>query len=168
MAIIKKSDFILRPIKLSDSKAYSETMQDEETKKGFMMTPASFKEAKIEVQEMIDKSKTKITEVFTIEIDGKYAGNVKLDYQDWNPSSDKGRVHLWIHPDFRGKGLATKALSALVEYAFNERKFKTLYGQSKVSNAAIAKVFRSVGFTLEKIHTVEGIKKHWWSLQRTE
>jgi RimJ/RimL family protein N-acetyltransferase len=141
-------------------------MQDEETKKALMATPNSFKEAKIEVQEKIEKAKTKVSETFTIEIDEKFAGTVTIEYQNYDVLSDEGRVHLVIHPNFRGKGLATKALTALVEYAFNERKFKILYGQTKVSNIAIAKVFEKVGFNLEKIHTVEGIKKHWWSLRR--
>ena len=166
MVIIKKSDFILRPLHISDLKAYYETMQDEETKKGFRSTPSSLEEARIEVKEYIKKSKTRATEVFTIEIDGKYAGNVRIDYQDYDLKSDKGRVHLWIHPKFRGKGLATKALKALIEYAFHERNFNTLYGQSKVSNKAVTKVFKKIGFKLEKIHTVDGVKKHWWSLRK--
>ncbi len=163
---IKGDGFILRPIKMSDAQAYWETMQDEETIKGFMSVPHSFSEAKEEVKEHIKKSKTKITEVFTIEVDGKYAGNVKLDCQGYKLDTDEGRVHLWVHPDFRGRGLAIKALALLVDYGFNKRKFRVIYAQTKAENKAVAKVLENVGFRFVEYRLVEGIKKMWWEKRK--
>lgn len=151
---------------MSDAKPYWETMQDKETKKGFMTVPDCFEEAKKEIHDLVSKTKSGLSETYTIEVDGKYAGNVKLDYQNNNINSDEGRVHLWIHPDFRGRGLATKSLSALVEYAFHEKKFRIIYAQSKESNEAITKVLEKTGFKLEKVKIVEGIRKNWWSLKK--
>ena len=74
--IIKSKGFILRPIKISDAPAYWEVMQDKESIKGFMSVPTTYEEAKKEVKEHIKKSKSKVAEVFTIEVKGKYAGNV--------------------------------------------------------------------------------------------
>jgi RimJ/RimL family protein N-acetyltransferase len=163
---LKGNGFILRPIKLADSRRYWEVMQDKETIKGFMSVPKSFEEAKKEVEEHIKKSKTKITEVFTIEVDGKYAGNVKLDCQNYNLTSGEGRVHLWLHPYYRGKGLATKALKLLIEYGFSKRKFHVIYAQCKKSNYAMCRINEKVGFRLVEERMVEGIKKLWWEIRK--
>lgn len=166
MVRIKGDGFILRPIMLKDSKGYWEVMQDPETIKGFMSVPHSFEEAKEEVKEYIKKSKTKVTEVFTIEVKGKYAGNVKLDCQNWNINSGEGRIHLWLHPKFRGKGLATKALKLLIDYGFNKRKFHVIYAQCKKSNKAVCRVNEKVGFKKVEDRIVEGVKKVWWELNK--
>ncbi|MAG47962.1 hypothetical protein CL617_05120 [archaeon] len=167
MVRIEKDEFILRDLEIKDSQGYWETMQDEKTKEGMMETPKSFKRAKIEVEDYIEDAKTKVKEVLTIEIDGQYAGNVRLDYQGFNTDSDEGRVHMWIHPKFRKNKLAQRALQALIKYAFEKRKFRVLYGQSKVSNKAMAKIMENLGFEKEKKHRiVDDIKKIWWTLKK--
>ena len=166
MVLLKGKGFILRPIKLKDSQGYWEVMQDKETIKGFMNFPHSFEESKREVLGHINKSKTKLTEVFTIEVNGKYAGNVKLDCQNWNLNSGEGRIHLWLHPKFRGNGLATKALRLLVKYSFEKRKFNVIYAQCKKSNKAMCKVNKKVGFKKVEDRMVNGIKKVWWEIKK--
>lgn len=163
---LKGDGFILRPIKLSDLDGYWEVMQDKESIKNFMSVPNSFEEAKKEVKEHIQKSKTKVTEVFTIEVNGKYAGNVKLDCQNYDLTSGEGRVHLWLHPDFRGKGIATNALKLVIEYGFNKRKFHVIYAQCKASNKAVCRVNEKVGFKFVEYRMVEGIKKIWWEIRK--
>ena len=163
---LKGDGFILRPIKLSDAKWYWETMQDKESIKSFVSVPHSFEEAKKEVEKQIDKSKTKVIEVFTIEVDGKYAGNVELDYQNYDLKSKEGRVHLWLHPTYRGKGLATKALKLVVEYGFKKKGFNVIYAQCKASNKAVCRVNEKVGFKFVEERIVEGVKKLWWEIRR--
>ena len=90
MTIIKTKEFILRPLKISDTQGYWECMQDEETKKGFGSVPHSFHEAEKEVKEYILKSKKGLMEVFTIEVEGNYAGNIRLDRQNWDKETDEG------------------------------------------------------------------------------
>ena len=70
-----------------------------------------------------------------------------------------------VHPDFRGEGIATKAIKAITEYGFKKKKFDRIFAQCKFINKGVAKVNRRVGFKLEKIHIVEGIKKMWWVLE---
>ena len=166
MKKIKGEGFILRSIILDDSKSYWEVMQDKETINGFMSVPNSFEEAKEEVKEHIKKSKKGITEVFTILVSEKYAGNVKLDYQNWDKKSDEGRIHLWLHPDYRGKGLATKALKKLIDYGFSKKNFKVIYAQCKKSNKAVCNVNEKVGFKRVEDRLVKGVKKVWWEIRK--
>jgi len=94
MTIIKTKDFILRPLKLADAKPYFETMQNEETKRNMESVPDSLAETKQELKKYLKQVKEKDSEYFTIEINGEYAGNVVLQHQNWDPTSNEGRIHL--------------------------------------------------------------------------
>lgn len=165
MAVIKGRGFILRHIKMSDANGYWETMQDKETIKALMSVPHSFNEAKKEIKDDIKEIREKGSEYFTIVVNGKYAGNVILQYQNWDKTSEDGRVHMWLHPDFRGKGLATKAMKRIIAYGF-KKGFKRIYGQCKASNKAVIKINKKLGFRKVKIHMVEGVKKILWVKER--
>ncbi|MDD5699766.1 MAG: GNAT family N-acetyltransferase [Candidatus Nanoarchaeia archaeon] len=161
MTIIRGDGFILRPLKISDAKGYWETMQDKETIKGLMSVPHSLSEAKKEIKEDIKEMKEKGSEYFTIEVNRKYAGNVILQYQNWDKTSEDGRIHMWLHPDFRGRGLATKAIKKLIGYGF-KKGFKRIYAQCKASNKAVISINKKLGFKKVKTHMVEGVKKILW------
>lgn len=164
MTIIKTKDFILRPLKLSDAKPYFEVMQDEETQRNFTTFPKTFAEAKEEIRQDLKEMKEKGSEYFTIEINGEYAGNVVLQHQNFDPQSGEGRVHLWIHPKFRGRGLATKALGELVNYGL-KTKYKRIFAQCKAINKGVIKINKKLDFKKVKTHIVkdkycpQGIKK---------
>jgi RimJ/RimL family protein N-acetyltransferase len=164
--IIKKERFILRPITIDDLQGYWECMQDKDIKEQLNSVPSSFEDSKKEVEECIKKTKSKLSEVFTIEVNGFYAGNVKLDCQDWDLNTNKGRVHLWIHPKFRGKGLATEVLKIIVKYAFSERNFVVCYAQCKKSNKEICKVNTKCGFIPLETSVVNGIDKILWEIRK--
>ena len=53
MTIIKTKEFILRPVRLSDAKAFFEAEQDKESRKNFMTTPKTIEEVKKEIKEDI-------------------------------------------------------------------------------------------------------------------
>lgn len=165
---LKGKGFILRHVKLGDLKEYYKTETDKISKKMFMSFPKNIEEAKKDIQKHIKDNKKKpiTSETFSIIKNRKYAGYVKIQFQNFNPKSNEGRIHVTIHPDFRGKGLATKAIKAITEYGFKKYKFERIFAQCKYTNKAVAKVNKKAGFRLEKIHTVEGIKKMWWVLEK--
>lgn len=166
--IIKTKDFILRHKKISDLEGYYETETDELTKKMHMSFPKNLSEAKKDLQKSIKNysEKPRLSESFTIEVNGKYAGSVTIQFQNFDVKGKEGRVHISIHPEFRSKGLATKVLKKITDYGFKKYKFKRIFAQCKLINKAIARVNEKVGFKLEKIHTVDGTKKMWWVLER--
>ncbi len=162
MIIIKTKDFILRPLRLSDAKPYFEVMQNEETKRNMESVPNSLAEAKQEIRDYLKQVKDKDSEYFTIEVKEKYAGNIVLQHQNWDPNSDEGRVHLWIHPDFRGKGLATKVLNELLQYGL-KKKFKRIFAQCKAINKGVISINNKLGFKKVKSYVNEnGVKKILW------
>jgi ribosomal-protein-alanine N-acetyltransferase len=158
MTIIKGKGFVLRPIKMSDAKAYFETMQDKETKKGFMTVPKSLQEAKKEIKEHVQRACKKTSETFAIDVDGEYAGYVKIDHENWDPKEYHGRIHYCTHPKFRGKGITTKAVKLVTEYAFKRYKFKRIVGRCRSFNKASARVLEKAGYKLEGIMRKDAFK----------
>lgn len=158
IAVLKGKRFILRPIRMSDAKPYFESMQDKDTKKGFMTFPKTLNEAKKEIKEHIQKSRKKTSETFVMEINGEYAGYVKIDYENWNRSEHRGRIHYCTHPKFRGKGLTTKAVKIVTDYGFRKLKFKRIVGQCRSFNKASARVLKKAGYKLEGILRKDAFK----------
>lgn len=166
---IKTRDFILRHFKLSDAKEYYESEIDALTKKMHTSFPKNFEEAKKEVSNKIKdyKKKPMVSEAFVIDIAGKYAGDVTLQYQNFDPKSNEGRVHITIHPDFRGKGLATNTLKEIMRYGFKKKKMKRIFAQCKAINKGVIRVNEKCGFKKVKTYVVDGgIKKILWVKER--
>ena len=156
--IIKTKEFILRPIRMSDAKAYFETMQDKQTQKGFMTFPKNIREAKKEIKGRIRDTNSKKSETFAIEVNGEYAGFVEIDHENWNPKDHRGRVHYCTHPKFRGKGITTKAVKLITEYGFKKLKLKRIVGTCRSYNKASARVLEKARYKLEGILRKDVIK----------
>jgi len=166
MTIIQTQDLTLRPLKLSDYIPYFEVMQDEETKKNLNSVPKTLEEAKQEIKDFLKQVKEKDSEYLTIEVGGKYAGNVVLQHQNFDPKSDEGRIHLWIHPNFRGQGLATKALDEVIKHGF-KKKFKKIFAQCKSINYGVIKINEKLGFSIVKTFiNDQGVEKILWVKER--
>lgn len=168
MKTIKTKDFALRHPKAKDVDGYYETETDPVSKKMFMSFPESLNEAEKDLQKHIkDNAKRPIvSETFSVIIDGAYAGYTKIQFQNFDSKSEEGRVHIAIHPRFRGKGLATKVIRTITSYGFKRYRFKRIFAQCKLKNNAVARVIEKAGFRLEKIHTIDGVQKMWWVLER--
>jgi [ribosomal protein S5]-alanine N-acetyltransferase len=151
--IIQTKEFILRPIKLEDVKPYFESMSDKTSKKGFPKVPETLEEAKKGLNEKIKKSKEKKprSETFVIEINGKYAGFVEINDLNKGYFEHRGNIGYCIHPNYRGKGLATQAVRLLVGYAFKKYGLIRIEGWCRTFNKASARVMEKAGFKLEGI-----------------
>lgn len=152
MTVIKTKEFILRPLKMSDAKMYFESNNNKEAQKGFMSTPKNLAEAKKDIKEYLLSTKRRTGEVFAIEIDGEYAGNVNIH----GLTKDKKYKHTAIigyclHPKYRGKGITTKAVKLVTAYAFKKYKLKRISGWCRTFNKASARVLEKAGYKLEGI-----------------
>lgn len=160
---LNRKSFVLRDLHISDAKLYFEIQKDEKTKKGFMTTPKTFKEAKKEVEELIFLSNLKNTSniSFAIEYDNHFSGVVGIHTKNKRSFTEKGTegsVAYSIHPNYRGKGIATKAVKLLVNYIFKTYKLKRISGRCRTFNKASARVLEKAGFKLEGIHKKECYK----------
>jgi len=153
----------LRPLTIDDAQGYLETMLDKDTIKNLETTPKTLEEVKEEIEQNLKQVEEKDSEYLTIEVEGKYAGNIILQHQDWDPENDEGRLHLWIHPDYRKKGLATEAVKEALNHGF--KKFSKIFAQCKAHNQGVIKILKKSGFSEVKRHTTDHGEKILWAIK---
>jgi RimJ/RimL family protein N-acetyltransferase len=79
--------------------------------------------------------------VFAIELDGALIGMCGLD-----PRQDGAELGYWLGVPFWGRGYATEAARAVIDYAFAERGHDVLQSGARVSNPASRRVLEKCGF----------------------
>jgi len=70
---------------------------------------------------------------------------------------DAAEFGYWLAPDERGKGLATEAASAFVQYGFSRLGLKRITARTLSCNPASKRVLEKIGFQLIEIkpaHTI--------------
>lgn len=145
---------MLRPLKMSDAEAYFECQNDKEARKNFMSNPKNVQEAKKELLEQIKGMKKKPIpsyESFAIEINGQVAGFIWVDGMDKKFERHKAGIGYFLHKDFRGKGLGTKAIRTITNYAFKKYKLKRIFTVTRDFNIGSRKGLEKAGYKLEGI-----------------
>ena len=79
--------------------------------------------------------------VFAIVLDGALIGMCGLD-----PRPDGAELGYWLGVPFWGRGYATEAARALIDYAFAELGHEVLQSGARVSNPASRRVLEKCGF----------------------
>jgi RimJ/RimL family protein N-acetyltransferase len=79
--------------------------------------------------------------VFAIELDGALIGMCGLD-----PRPDGAELGYWLGVPFWGRGYATEAAHAVIDYAFAELGHAVLQSGARVSNPASRRVLEKCGF----------------------
>lgn len=152
--IIKTKEFILRPVTIKDAKAYFECQNDAEAKKNFMSNPKGINEARKELLEQLNGMKKKPIpshECFALEINKLTAGFIWIDGMDDKFGKHKAGIGYFIHKDFRGKGLGTKAIKLLTNYAFKKYKLKRMATVTRTFNIGSRRALEKAGYKLEGI-----------------
>jgi diamine N-acetyltransferase len=78
-----------------------------------------------------------------------------IDLFDFEPLHRRAGVGLYLLQEYRNKGIGSKALGLLAEYAKNILQLKTLYANIAIENMASKSLFQSAGFSQS------GLKKEW-------
>lgn len=98
-----------------------------------------------------------VTGQLRLMIELKGAGIVvgTIDLFDFDPMSKRAGVGVFVVPDFQRRGLASAALSLLVDYAFGHLNLRQLHCKIDVDNVASLKLFERAGFERA------GVLKDW-------
>ncbi len=78
-----------------------------------------------------------------------------VDIFEFDPQHARAGIGIYIHKDFREKGLASECLQLISEYAFKTLHLKQIYSHINASNIASLNLFVKNGF--EKT----ALKKSW-------
>ena len=91
--------------------------------------------------------------VFTVQIDGEYAGNVVFDQRDRYLNTARFSIYL----KDRGRGVGTAAAAAAVKAIFEEWGLYKVWLTVHVDNARAIRCYEKVGFRCEGRHRGEFI-----------
>lgn len=85
---------------------------------------------------------------WAIEIDGRVAGWVGLNIE---PEHGQAELSYAVRPDFRGQGLATEAVCAVVDRVFLDTQLGRVWGRVDSPNVASVRVLEKVGMQREAV-----------------
>ncbi|MFT4309165.1 MAG: GNAT family N-acetyltransferase [Candidatus Woesearchaeota archaeon] len=148
MTLIKTKEFLLRPIRVTDAKGYLECHQDDDAKANFTSVPKTIGEAREEILKGKKDRKT-INKKFAIIVEGRFAGFINIELNNHPRYKHSANIGYGIHKDFRGKGIATKALKLITDYGFKELKLIRISGMCRTHNKASARVLEKAGYVHE-------------------
>jgi len=153
MKDLKGNGFILRPLRLSDSQRYLECFVGENIKPFLLRVPRDLDEVQKIVRVKVNdfRKKKPFGESYAIEIEGVFAGYVELHNLNLEHQEHKCEIGYNIHPDYRGKGLATLAVRLLTKYAFEKYRLKRMSAMGRLKNKASARVLQKAGYKLEGV-----------------
>ncbi len=99
-----------------------------------------------------------------------------LSFNTIVPDLQKVEIGYWLSCDFQGKGIVSKSLSRIIEFAFIELNMEKVQISAAVDNQASRSVCERLGFTLEGIltraenlngrvvdHAVYGLNRTHWA-----
>lgn len=136
----------LRPVQLGDESAIHEYAGDKSLTMMFFLPNDTFEETAAFVRENAAEwhSENQTNFEFVILLDGKIIGGCDCDL---GHSADRSYATLgWIiHPEYRNRGYASEAASAVLAFAFENLAIDKAYAQCDVHNPASFRVMRSIG-----------------------
>lgn len=168
---LERGEVSLRPLEVEDAEFLQECILHEEIRPylGRAPEPLSLEEEKEYIE---DTTKDEDTVHFLIEYKGERAGHIFLgslekDYR-------KSTIGYFVHPDFHGEGIGTKALKMTVKVAFETLNRHKIRGAYLDGNKASRRVMEKAGFQDEDLERdykyVNGEWKdaHWMSILEEE
>lgn len=81
-----------------------------------------------------------------------------IDLFDFDPRNRKAAIGMYIAPHARGKGIGTKAVKLIEEYAFGFLKLRMLYAIIAINKTACSTIYKKEGYqpsSILKAWTIE-------------
>ena len=69
-----------------------------------------------------------------------------IDLFDFDPRNRKAALGMYIAPEYRGKGVGSKALEQLEAYAFGHLNLRLLYAVIATSNTPCSALYKAAGY----------------------
>lgn len=137
---LRTARLILRRPRMDDLEAFYGIMSNPHAMRYWSTLPhASIEFTRPWLEQMIARSATD-GEDFVIEFEGRVIGDVGA-----------GRLPefgFMLHPDFWGRGIATEAAAAFIDYVFDARQIEGLTADVDPRNAASLRVLKKLGFEI--------------------
>ncbi|WP_018155364.1 GNAT family N-acetyltransferase [Demetria terragena] len=88
--------------------------------------------------------------LWSIDVDGDFAGTVNCSRQD-TADGPVGEIGYGLHPDLRGRGIATRAVRLVVDHAFDTWGVRSLRWRANARNFASRRAAWANGFVVDGV-----------------
>lgn len=156
--IIKTKDFTLRPFRKGDVKSLQKNINHKEIYRYTLRIPYPYtiNDAKgwIALNLKLSKKKKKEEINFAIDINNEVAGGIGLR----DIKAHKAEIGYWLGKKYWNKGIMTKAVRLITDYAFKELRLCRVYAAIAPQNKASARVLIKSGYEIEGLLRKNEIK----------
>jgi RimJ/RimL family protein N-acetyltransferase len=149
MLKIQTERLILRPLGSSDANTTHEYASDVEMNEYMLFLPNHTMEEKESFLRWVDSQWQKDLPQayeFAITLDGKHIGAVAVSLDETRQQGELGWI---INRNYHGRGYATEASKAAMDFAINDLKVKKIIATCDYRNKASIKVMEKIGLTFE-------------------
>lgn len=166
---IKSERLFLRPPLLSDENALFELMSEKNLTKFLTWEPhEKIETTRLVIQNLINSQKNNNAYHWCICYDSKIIGLVSLidvrrDIRTW--IINRAELSYWIGSNYQGKGFATEASKAIVEYGFKSLDFHKIIIAHTIENTESQRICNKLGF-IKYAHEHDAFFKNnkWYDL----
>lgn len=166
---------ILRPLEMSDAEAMFVMDSNPEVHKYLWQKPVKEIEEVTKVIEYVQAQyqRNKIGRFATIiKETGEFIGWTGIKFVD--DHTENGYTNFYdygyrLNEKFWGKGYATEATKAWIDFAFNQMKIAEMNAYTHTNNDASNHILKKTGFNFMEEYTAEdGIQWNWWQIINSE
>ncbi len=168
------NDFELREWRLSDSESlarYADNIHIWNNLRDVFPNPYTINDGVIFISMAIAKPRPAVD--LAIDIDGEAVGGIGIVPQ-FDVERITAEIGYWLGEKYWNKGIMTKAVNKMVEYAFANFPLQKLYAPVFEYNLASMRVLEKAGFEKEAIHKKGAVKNnkvidlHYYTLLKTK
>ena len=153
MTIKVDSNIELKQIELSDSINVFETIDNEREYLGkwlpFVAITKELEDIETFIKSSLNLSKDKLEYTFTIRYEDKFGGIISL--KEIDKLNKKAEIGYWISEKYQKKGIITKSVEKLYDFAFNQEKLNRIQIKCALGNKKSINIPEKLGFKYEGI-----------------
>ncbi len=143
----------LRPLELNDYKDIFNTINNQREYLGKWLPFVEFTkqpgDSKAFVEMTLNLPETQFEYVFTIRYENQFAG--LTGFKSTDKQNRKTEIGYWLSGNFQGKGIVTKSVKRLCDFAFGELDINRIQIKCAIGNEKSKSIPKRLGFIFEGI-----------------
>jgi len=146
-------NIVLKQLELADTPDIFNTIDSQREHLGpflpFVETTKQLSDTQAFVESVVNAPEDRLEYTFTIRVNGRMAG--LIGFKDTDRTNRKTEIGYWLSRDFLGRGIMTRSVSTLCDFAFRELDINRIQIKCAVTNSASRNIPQRLGFQLEGI-----------------
>ncbi len=153
MSIIIDTNTSLRPLELNDYKDIFNTINTQKEYLGRWLPFVEFTKEPNDSKEFVEMTlsltEERLEHVFTIRFENQFAG--LIGFKDTDRQNKKTEIGYWLSENFQGKGIVTRAVIRLCDFAFEKLQLNRIQIKCAVGNEKSKAIPKRLGFIFEGV-----------------